>query len=282
MIVETVTLTPEDAQKLLAISEGQIQRPIKITVVNRIVHAIQAGQWRTTHQAIALDADGRIVDGQHRLAAIARAGIPVQLQVARDVPRDAFDVIDTGSPRSPGDILRIAGYDQGTALAGALRVLLMYDACVGTTDAFNTMRGQFTSADILRLAATERGRAISRAQTIARTTGSSLGRIGYASWISVFIVLLSEAEGISPDIAVEYMAAIREGANLGAGSPILALRRHLASDTGLVRATRMGERAQVGLAITIKTFNKWVAGDTSAVASFKLGVERMPAIVAAP
>jgi len=279
VIVDTVTLTPEDAGKILAISEGQVQRNLKPSVVARITHAIQSGQWRTTHQAIALDSDGRIVDGQHRLAAIVRAGVPVEVQLARDVPREAFDVIDTGSPRTPGDILRIAGFDNGGALAASTRVLLMYDAVVGTTDAFNTHRGTFTTADILRVAHSDRGRQLDRALTPARTTGIALGRMGYSSWLAVLIVLLAEAENVNPDIAIEYLAALREGVNLSAGSPILAVRRHLSSDMGLVRSTRMGERAQVGLAMTIKAFNRWVVGDSSTLVTFKLGVERMPKLV---
>jgi hypothetical protein len=277
MIVETVLLTPEDAQKLIAVSEGQIQRALKRTVVERLVHAIQTGQWRETHQGIALDSDGRVIDGQHRLHAISRAGVPVRIVIARDVPSAAFDVIDTGTPRSPGDILRIAGYDAPTNLAASIRLLLIYDAVVGSTDAFSSHRGEFTSRDLLRVAASERGKLVARSLTPGRAIAHNVGHNGFGSWLSVLIVLLAEAENVSPDTTVDFLAALRDGTNLSPGSPVLALRRTLSSDVGLIR-NRPGDRAQLGLATAIKAFNRWVVGDTSQLVTFKLGIERMPAI----
>ena len=180
MIVETVLMTPEDAQKLIAVSEGMVQRALKRTVVDRLAHAIESGQWRETHQGIALDADGRVLDGQHRLHAIARAGVPVRISVARGVPVDAFDVIDTGAPRSPADILRIAGYDAPGALAASLRLLLVYDVVVGTTDSFSTHKGAFSARDLLRVAASDRGRVVARSLTPARTIANNVGHFGFA------------------------------------------------------------------------------------------------------
>ena len=45
-------------------------RPLKQTLVDRFVRDMQAGRWRLTHQGIAFDADGMLIDGQHRLWAI--------------------------------------------------------------------------------------------------------------------------------------------------------------------------------------------------------------------
>src|SRR5712692_3591943 len=58
--------------------------------------AIQRGEWQLTGEAIKLDDEGRVRDGQNRLHAIVQAGIPVRSVVARGVSEDAFKVMDSG------------------------------------------------------------------------------------------------------------------------------------------------------------------------------------------
>jgi hypothetical protein len=276
MIVDTVELTPEDAAKLLAVSEGQAQRNVRKAAVERLAHAITSGQWRLTHQAIALDSSGVVLDGQHRLHAIVRAGVPVQVMIARDVPRSSFDVIDTGAVRSPSDVLRIGGHTNVNILAASARMVLTYDAVVGTTDTFNAVRPRFTSADILLEADSDRGLILQQAIQPAQSIAHTLGRTGFTTWLAALIVVLRTWPGINPSIAFEFLTALRDGVNLPPGSPILALRRFLSSDGGLIR-TAGGERSQVGLATSVKAFNRWSAGDSSQLLMFRVGIERMPA-----
>lgn len=277
MIVETVIMTPEDAAKLLAVSEGQAQRSVRKPVVERIARAIQAGQWQVTHQAIALDASGVVLDGQHRLHAIVRAGMPVEVQVARDVPRKAFEVIDTGATRSPGDVLRIAGHLNVHVLAASARMVLTYEHIVGTTDSWET-RSRFSASDILHEVESGRGLILNQAAHEASVTARNLGRNGFTTWLAALYVILRTWPGVQRDTAADFLHALREGADLSPGSPILTLRRYLSSDGGLVRANG-GERAQIGLATSIKAFNRWTAGDTSQLLAFRVGIERMPAPV---
>ena len=61
---------------------------------------IQRGEWQLTGEAIKLDDEGRVRDGQNRLHAIVQAGTPVRSVVARGVSEDAFDVMDTGRSRN--------------------------------------------------------------------------------------------------------------------------------------------------------------------------------------
>jgi hypothetical protein len=58
---------------------------------------------------IAFDTNGVLVDGQHRLAAIVEADLPVELTVFTEVGQGAFDVLDTGKRRNAADILAIEG-----------------------------------------------------------------------------------------------------------------------------------------------------------------------------
>ena len=65
--------------------------------------AIERGEWITTHQGIALDEVGNLLDGQHRLGAIVAAGVPVKIMVTCGLPKAAFTVMDRGRNRSLRD-----------------------------------------------------------------------------------------------------------------------------------------------------------------------------------
>lgn len=108
--------TAKDALDLLGGEErekNKDNRQLGDRIVTRYGNDMTAGRWRTTHQAIAVGPDGRMVDGQHRLEAIIRTGVPVEMILA--IYRDektaelARQCVDTGRARRCGDALEIAG-----------------------------------------------------------------------------------------------------------------------------------------------------------------------------
>lgn len=280
MIVEQVTMTPAEAEKILLRSTDMRQRALRADRVARLVHAIRDGQWQLTHQAIALDRDGRVIDGQHRLTAIATAGIPVDVLVARDVAGETFGVLDVGATRSPGDVLRIAGFAQVHHLAAAIRYLLAYERVAGTPDTLDRASKMFTAQDVLNVAQhPERGPQIVNALSAATGISTALRRPGYKTWMAAVIVVLQDSD-VNPALALDFLERLRDGAMLPAGSPVLALRRYLIQDTGLGTAPN-STRGAVGMATTIKAFNGWLEGSSRQVMVFRHGIERMP-IVQAP
>lgn len=101
MRVVTETIGPERAKTLLEQNQGN--RRLRKSAVAMFAAAMERGEWRITHQAIAIDKEGNLLDGQHRLAAVCKYGGPVQMLVAYDAPRDTFGVLDQGMKRSLGD-----------------------------------------------------------------------------------------------------------------------------------------------------------------------------------
>jgi len=97
-------ITPEKARELLKGNYGN--RPLRRTLVERLAQEMMTGNWQISHQGIAIAPDGRLLDGQHRLAAIVRSGVTVPMMVARNVPHEAFKVIDRGAKRSLVDVTR--------------------------------------------------------------------------------------------------------------------------------------------------------------------------------
>lgn len=91
------TITPEIAKEYL--KHNVSNRALRSKYVERIIRDIKAGEFRVTHQGIAFDDSGKLIDGQHRLTAIALAGIPVQMMVTRGVSEESKLVIDTHAKR---------------------------------------------------------------------------------------------------------------------------------------------------------------------------------------
>lgn len=105
-----VTITPEMAERCLAKNENN--RNIRQRHVDRLAEDIKSGNWYVTHQGIAFDEDGKLLDGQHRLLAIVKAGIPVQMMMTTGLKRDdVMSAIDVGSTRDIGDSLRLKHND---------------------------------------------------------------------------------------------------------------------------------------------------------------------------
>src|SRR5215471_9137986 len=118
-------VTPDMAKAWL--ERGGANRKLVERRVARLARAIREGEWQLTGDSIKLDGNGLVRDGQHRLAAIARAGLPVQAVVVRNVTEKAFDVIDTGRARAAADVLSIHGHTNTTALATVARGLILLE-----------------------------------------------------------------------------------------------------------------------------------------------------------
>ena len=87
-------------------------RTLRRPWVDSLAEIMLAGKFRTTHIGIAFDALERLVDGQHRLAAIIKAALTcpdfgIWLLVTRDLPAQAVEGIDSGVARTQTDTIRI-------------------------------------------------------------------------------------------------------------------------------------------------------------------------------
>ena len=120
-----MTITPARAAELLA--ANSTNRPVSKAVVRGFAEAMRRGEWMVTHQGIAFDTRGVLVDGQHRLAAIIEADRPVELTVFTDVGEGTFDVLDIGKRRTAADVLAIEGEKSSTMLAAMVRAVWLYE-----------------------------------------------------------------------------------------------------------------------------------------------------------
>lgn len=124
MKVELKTITPQIAKKLLENNSGN--RPINAVHVEELVKEIKAGRWKVNGDMIRLSVSGRILDGQHRLTAIIKAGMTMQTWVGEGLDDDIFDTIDVGKRRSGGDTLGCLGEKNAYRLSAALILVDKY------------------------------------------------------------------------------------------------------------------------------------------------------------
>ena len=98
-------ITPEIAAKILENNMGN--RKPNGGVVKRYAQMMLGGDWETTHQGIAIGSDGRLLDGQHRLMAVAISGVSVNMLVSRGVPLHQYYIFDAGYKREDWQNLNI-------------------------------------------------------------------------------------------------------------------------------------------------------------------------------
>lgn len=105
--VKASLITPQMAAKWLEANTEN--RPLRRATVEGLKAAFARGEYVMTHQGIAFDTSGRLIDGQHRLTAIAEMPdtFRVSMMVARNVDPKAFGVVDIGVKRTPSDVLRV-------------------------------------------------------------------------------------------------------------------------------------------------------------------------------
>lgn len=119
-------VTPETAGKWLEVNPGN--RNIKESKVDAFARDIREGFFQTTHQGVAFNDKGELIDGQHRLEAIIRANTPVVMQVTRGLKDEVKPTIDTGTKRTVADTLRIEGFENRNIMGSIARMVMLYEA----------------------------------------------------------------------------------------------------------------------------------------------------------
>jgi len=107
--VEMLDITPEFAVELLARRHPH-QRPLKTHYVLDLARAMSEGRWRWTADAIRLDKDLFVIDGQHRLSAVVKSGLTMRdALIATVTGEDVILSIDQNRPRTLGDMRATRG-----------------------------------------------------------------------------------------------------------------------------------------------------------------------------
>jgi hypothetical protein len=214
MKAELKTITPEWAAEILA--EKNIgNRPMSRLHVDALAKEIKRGSWKVNGDTICIN-DRRLIDGQHRLAAVVKAGMCIQSFVIEGIPCDVFDTKDVGKRRSMGDTLGVRGEKNSTRLASALVLIDRY------------LSGR---ADIAtRYTNTEIGEILQRHPEARKSiqTGITSKSLMSPSVLDACHYLFSKKD---PVLADEFVEKVTRGAGLEDGSPWYLLRERLVKNS---------------------------------------------------
>jgi hypothetical protein len=103
-----MAVTPADAEWVLAHTNTR-NRAVNSSWVDELTRRIKAGLWQLTHEGIAFDTNGVLIDGQHRLWAAALSESTVPMRVFLNEPPEGLQVIDTGRTRANHEVITLAG-----------------------------------------------------------------------------------------------------------------------------------------------------------------------------
>lgn len=214
---EWINLTPRLAKSFL--SDQHQNRTINSRYVEHLAAEIKAGRWRDTHEGIATDWDGRMVDGQHRCMAVIFANKSIKVQLTTGISREtALLAVDQGRVRTAGQLLHMRGVKNSSATAAILRVLTVLTS---ETESFGIARSPTADAKLL--------------EVYGDRIESIIARCGLKRLVAPVLAPIV----IDPDET--FIEGITTGANLAPGSPILALTQHLQVHRGAATVgTRVG------------------------------------------
>ena len=104
-----VDVTPELAAQWL--KRNYFNRKMNEEMIDRYQRDMLAGRWVLTHQGLAFDRNGLLVDGQKRLEAVRRSGKTIRMLVFVDQSIANHEAIDSGKPRTNLDVIRLEKRD---------------------------------------------------------------------------------------------------------------------------------------------------------------------------
>lgn len=254
-----VTLTPALAQRLL--DANPRNRRVSGGNYAVIKRAIEHGEWLLNGEAIKVSADGELLDGQHRCRAVVETGISIETFLITGLPSDAQDTMDTGKSRSLADVLGIHGEPNANGLAALIRRFYVSER-FGFAAASKTGSANLTIREQLDWLARNPwvrnypapGKMVGR--HVPSLSGSTAG------------FLMGVFDSIDQDDSDFFWARLMDGANLSVTHPIYVLRKTL---TGIADSTRGQLNQTYIIAIIVKAWNSYRAGESISMLKFRVG-----------
>ena len=147
MKIKTELITPKRAENYL--KNNLSNRKIRDKIVDNYARQMNKNLWRENiGDTIKISKIGMLLDGQHRLKALIKSGKSFIFNIAFDVDNDAFQFIDTGTPRHAGDILFINNIKNANLVSKIIRT---YNGLKNDHVSVDWGKYKYSNAEILDL-----------------------------------------------------------------------------------------------------------------------------------
>lgn len=249
---EIYNVSPEMADAWLG--QNNHNRKLRKAVVSKYARDMSRGLWKFNGEPIQFDSNGDLINGQHRLNAVRESRTTQPFLVVTGLPPEAHESLDAGAKRTAGDVLTLAGYDDGKTIGATARLALNLDA---NPNVARETRGWSTAEIKSRVDNDPELLAVVQEimPDLPRALYTMLPRsvVGYA---------LYRLRKIAPEQAMEFFTSLGTGANLPAESSILALIRRLNAQNQRPK----GPQSQFeSLAYIFMAWNAWRKGEPRSV-----------------
>ena len=241
-------ITPEIAEALLECNSNN--RNIRADRVDKYARAMDLDDWGKTGQPIIIGSDGNLMDGQHRLMAVAQTRRSVYFLVVRGVEPRLMPMIDRGASRNGADALNWAGIANASMTSAALRQLLVLIENGSARDGHKY--NAITDQELLD-AYPHYETVILWAAPLAARINKTVKMAGAKYLTAMLWLSINDCNSESLQAFTEQLIT---GADLAEDSPILALRNWALN----ARATNKKMRRDEILIATIKAWNDVAEG----------------------
>jgi hypothetical protein len=247
-------VTPALAEKWL--DQNTHNRNLREKAVMAYARDMEAGNWAENGEAIKFAADGTLLDGQHRLQAIALSGVTVPMLVVTGLDNRSQETMDDGRKRTLADALHLRGETNAVVLGALLRRALMWNmGQYRNTGAYTP-----TNTECLTFLAEhpECRNSASVAVALRKPVALPASILGLTHWVFT---------GIDGEDADFFFERLGTGASLPQYHPILTLRkksREISEGPGRVPEDML-------LAFVIKAWNAYRDGDEMRLLRFRPG-----------
>lgn len=238
--ISYVSVTPDLARRWLR--KNHTNRRLDWHTVEKYARIMRAGNWSLDSNAIAFDPDGNLLNGQHRLNAVALSQVSITFAVQRNVPPQAMKYMDRGRGRTVAQNLRFENEKNSTVLAATIRLLISIEEELAYIAVSDDMIYDYLDAHP----------AIRASVTVGANAKSDIDApptaIGAAHWI---IQQSTQIVGA----ADQYIDALRTRAGEPAGSAVLAVDKRLRE----IRKHQQKYQTLDYVHLLIKGWNYWAA-----------------------
>lgn len=247
--VTLAVINSEDARALLETNTDN--RKLKKAKVDEYRRAIERGDFTFNGDAIRIS-DGRVMlDGQHRLEALAATDATITVLLVEGLPAEARDTIDIGAARTAANLLEFGGGEGGKVLNAVNMAALGRAALILEAE---SMPSKLEVAHFVKLHEDELAVAYRHGARVVEGSPLKGGTTPYA--LAAWLIGKVEKD---EEIVQAFFDRLATGEGLFYGDPILALRNRLIANPP---DTSGGSRHRYlkNSALFIRAWNAWAVG----------------------
>lgn len=268
-----VYIDPAMARRMLA--QNTRNRPVSAVTVERYRRDMANGRWVYAADPIRFADDGMLLDGQHRLMALAalgdEQGTSIPFLVVRGLRAESQMVMDQGRKRTAAQQLALIGIRDYSIVAAGVKLHLIRESGLMFRDS-KLSQTEISSAAIEQWVAGNPD-IINGLQPLVPDirANDATPSVAYAAAIAFW--------SIDPQLCAEFFRLLRAGA--GEGHPINSLDKRLQRD----RRAKIRVSSRELLGMLFQTWNLWRQGKRTTKLQRPIGgeysAETFPKLVAA-